>query len=119
MNTFDPGCIFCRIAAGEIPAKVVARTDHAIAFHDLTPKAPVHVLVIPTTHVGSTAELSGGEGEMLFGRIMALAVETAAQLGLAEDGYRLVINTGPHGGQSVGHLHVHLLGGRQMHWPPG
>ncbi len=119
MSPSEPGCIFCRIASGEIPARVVARTDHALAFHDLTPQAPVHVLVIPTGHLGSVAEASGGEGELLLGRVMAMAVETAAQLGLAEDGYRLVINTGRHGGQSVGHLHVHLLGGRQMHWPPG
>lgn len=119
MSPFDPSCLFCRIVAGEIPAKVVARSDHAIAFHDLTPKAPVHVLVIPTTHVGSAAEVSGEEGVVLLGRVMALAVQTAAQLGLAGDGYRLVINSGPHGGQSVAHLHVHLLGGRQMHWPPG
>lgn len=119
MSPSEPDCIFCRIAAGEVPAKVIARTDHALAFHDLTPKAPVHVLVIPTSHLGSAAEATGREGELLLGRVMALAVETAAQLGLAGEGYRLVINTGPNGGQSVGHLHVHLLGGRQMHWPPG
>jgi histidine triad (HIT) family protein len=119
MSPNDPECIFCRIATGEIPATVVARTDHALAFQDLTPKAPIHILVIPTSHVGSTAEVSGEAGQVLLGRVVSLAVETAAQLGLAQDGYRLVINTGPHGGQSVGHLHVHLLGGRQMHWPPG
>jgi len=119
MSPTDPGCIFCRIVSGEIPAQVIARSDHALAFHDLTPKAPVHVLVIPTTHLGSAAEATGAVGELLLGRVMALAVQTAAQLGLAEDGYRLVINSGPNGGQSVGHLHVHLLGGRQMHWPPG
>ena len=119
MSPSDPSCPFCRIAAGEIPAKIVARSDHALAFHDLTPKAPVHVLVIPTCHLGSVAEAAGAEGELLLGWVMALAVQTAAQLGLARDGYRLVVNTGPNGGQSVGHLHVHLLGGRQMHWPPG
>jgi histidine triad (HIT) family protein len=119
MSNSEPGCIFCRIVSGEIPAKVVARSDHALAFHDLTPKAPVHVLIIPLSHLGSAAEATGGEGEALLGQVMRLAVETAAQLGLAGDGYRLVINTGPNGGQSVGHLHVHLLGGRQMHWPPG
>jgi histidine triad (HIT) family protein len=119
MSPADPDCIFCRIAGGEIPAQVVARSDHAMAFRDLTPQAPVHVLVIPSSHLGSVAEASGEEGELLLGRVMALAVETAAQLGLAEGGYRLVVNHGPQGGQSVGHLHVHLLGGRQMHWPPG
>lgn len=119
MSSSEPDCIFCRIASGEIPAKVIARTDFALAFDDLTPKAPVHVLVIPTSHLGSAAEATGREGELLLGRVMALAVETAAALGLAREGYRLVVNTGPNGGQSVGHLHVHLMGGRQMHWPPG
>ncbi len=119
MNQVEPGCIFCRIASGEIPADVVARSDHAIAFRDLTPQAPTHVLVIPISHLGSAAEARGEAGERLLGRVMRLAVDTAAQLGLDQDGYRLVVNTGPEGGQSVGHLHVHLLAGRQMRWPPG
>lgn len=119
MNPAEPGCIFCRIARGEIPADVIARSDHAIAFRDLAPQAPTHVLVIPISHLGSAAEAAGDEGERLLGRVMRLAVETAAQLGLAQNGYRLVLNTGPLGGQTVGHLHVHLLGGRQMRWPPG
>lgn len=119
MTTLTPGCIFCRIIQGEIPATIVARTDHALAFRDLSPQAPTHVLVIPTSHLGSAAEATGEAGEAVLGRVMALAVETASQLGLAADGYRLVVNTGPLGGQTVGHLHVHLLGGRQMHWPPG
>jgi histidine triad (HIT) family protein len=112
-------CIFCRIAAGEIPANVVARGDGVLAFRDVNPQAPTHVLVIPTQHVPSSGHLPVSERAAVFGAVMQLAVEVAAQLGLAEPGYRLVVNTGVDGGQSVDHLHVHLLGGRRMHWPPG
>jgi histidine triad (HIT) family protein len=112
-------CIFCRIAAGEIPADVVARTDGAIAFRDLNPQAPTHVLVIPTRHATSAAHLSPAERSPVLGEVMALAAQVAAQLGLDGAGYRLVVNTGKDGGQSVDHLHVHVLGGRQMSWPPG
>lgn len=112
-------CIFCRIVAGEIPAKEVARTTDAVAFHDLNPQAPVHVLVVPTTHVANAAEADSDAGERVMGRTVRFAVQVAHQLGLREKGYRLVMNTGPDGGQSVGHLHVHLLGGRGMKWPPG
>jgi histidine triad (HIT) family protein len=112
-------CIFCRIAAGEIPADVVARGGGAVAFRDLNPQAPTHVLVISERHVPSAAHLAEGERAAVFGDVMRLAVATAAQLGLAEHGYRLVVNTGADGGQSVEHLHVHLLGGRRMRWPPG
>ena len=112
-------CIFCRIAAGEIPADVVARSEGALAFRDLNPKAPTHVLVIPQHHVPSAAFLTDAERAPVLGELMRLAVDVAAQLGLAEQGYRLVVNCGPDGGQTVDHLHVHLLGGRQMRWPPG
>jgi histidine triad (HIT) family protein len=112
-------CIFCRIVSGEIAAKEVARNADAVAFHDLTPQAPVHVLVVPTTHVTNAAGSDSDEGERIMGRIVRLAVQVARQLGLSDKGYRLVMNTGPDGGQSVGHLHVHLLGGRGMKWPPG
>ncbi len=112
-------CLFCRIAAGEIPATVVARSDGAIAFRDLSPQAPIHVLVIPTEHITSAAHLAPGNRSPVFGEVMALAAQVAADLGLAESGYRLVVNTGKDGGQSVDHLHVHVLGGRQMTWPPG
>jgi histidine triad (HIT) family protein len=97
-------CLFCRIAAGDIPAKVVARTPRALAFHDINPQAPTHVLVIPTEHLGGPHDLG---------------TEVAEQLGLAERGYRLVLNQGPDGGQSVAHVHIHILGGRRMKWPPG
>ena len=112
-------CIFCRIATGEVPADVVARGDGAVAFRDLNPQAPTHVLVIPTQHVASAAQLADGERAAVLGELLRLAVATAAQLGLADQGYRLVVNIGADGGQSVDHLHVHLLGGRRMHWPPG
>lgn len=112
-------CIFCRIAAGGIPANVVARGDGVVAFRDLNPQAPTHVLVIPTRHVPSAAHLSDHDRAAVLGEVMRFAVATAAQLGLADQGYRLVVNTGADGGQSVDHLHVHILGGRHMHWPPG
>ncbi len=115
----DSDCIFCRIASGEIPAQVVGRTDHAIAFRDLSPQAPTHILVIPVAHVASPAGATGEAGGLILGQVMRLGVQVAAELGLAEAGYRFVMNSGRDGGQSVSHLHLHLLGGRQMRWPPG
>ena len=112
-------CVFCRIASGEILATIIARSEHALAFRDLNPQAPTHVLVIPMRHVASAAHLSPADREPVFGEVMALAVQVAAELGLADSGYRLVVNTGRDGGQSVDHLHMHVLGGRQMNWPPG
>jgi histidine triad (HIT) family protein len=111
-------CIFCRIAAGEIPAKIVARNDEAIAFRDIDPKAPTHILVIPRRHIASASHLEPDDTS-LAGRLIRMAAEIAAAEGIAASGYRLVINTGAQGGQSVDHLHVHMLGGRSMHWPPG
>lgn len=112
-------CIFCKIAAGEIPAKIVRKSADAVAFHDLTPQAPTHVLVIPTTHYGAVRDARGAEGEVVLGRLMAFAAQVASDLGLDQGGYRLVTNTGADGGQSVFHLHLHLLGGRRFGWPPG
>jgi histidine triad (HIT) family protein len=112
-------CIFCRIVQGEIPAKEVARSPSAVAFHDLNPQAPVHVLVVPVTHFDNAAATDSDEAEPILAATLRLAVQVARQLGLAESGYRLVMNVGAQGGQSVAHLHVHLLGGRQMSWPPG
>lgn len=112
-------CLFCQIAAGKIPAKEVARSPGAMAFHDINPQAPTHVLVIPETHIAGPAAATGEGGERVLGSLMRLANEVAAKLGLAESGYRLVLNQGADGGQSVGHLHVHVLGGRRMKWPPG
>jgi histidine triad (HIT) family protein len=110
-------CIFCKIAAGAIPADVVDQNDHAMAFRDLNPQASTHVLVIPKTHVASAAELEPAHGAML-GALFALAARVAKSEGL-DQGWRLVANVGPHAGQTVHHLHVHLIGGRPMSWPPG
>ncbi len=112
-------CIFCRIVAGKIPANEVARNEEAVAFHDLNPQAPTHVLVVPLTHLVNAAAADSEAGERVLGRTLRFAVQVAGQLGLAESGYRLVLNTGQNGGQSVDHLHVHVLGGRRMTWPPG
>jgi len=108
-------CIFCRIASGDIPATIVARSDAATAFRDLNPQAPTHILVVPNRHVDSAAS---ADVETL-GQVMALAAQVAVEAGLLPAGYRLVTNIGQDGGQSVGHFHVHLLGGRAMRWPPG
>lgn len=113
-------CVFCRIVAGEIPAREVARSAHAVAFHDQNPQAPVHVLVVPVAHAATAADaLSHPNGDRIVAELMRLAVEVARELELEERGYRFVINTGREGGQSVDHLHLHVLGGRQMGWPPG
>ena len=112
-------CIFCKIASGEILAKIVKRTPEAVAFYDLTPQAPTHVLVIPTRHFGAVRDARGAEHEALLGRLLHFAAQVATDLGLDAGGYRLVTNTGADGGQSVFHLHFHLLGGRKLGWPPG
>jgi histidine triad (HIT) family protein len=109
-------CIFCRIAAGEIPAKTIASDDRFVAFHDIDPKAPVHVLVIPRAHVAS---LDAADDPAMLGALLTFVRQTARDLGVAEQGYRTVLNTNRHGGQAVAHLHAHILGGRQMGWPPG
>jgi len=109
-------CIFCRIVAGTIPAKVVRSDDRYLAFQDIDPKAPTHILVIPRQHVAS---LDATEDADLLGGLLACAREVAREAGVAETGYRTVINTHRHGGQAVDHLHAHVMGGRQMTWPPG
>jgi len=110
-------CMFCRIAAGEAPANIVYTDAEVIAFHDIMPQAPTHILVVPIRHIGSAAELDDDDQD-LAGRLILIAARVAAQAGLSA-GYRLVINNGRQAGQTVGHLHVHLLGGRPMRWPPG
>jgi len=109
-------CLFCRIAKGEIPTTFVAETDEAVAFRDIDPKAPVHVLVIPRQHLTS---LATAEDEEVLGQLLMLAAKVARTEGISESGYRVVANTGRDGGQSVDHLHFHVLGGRKMTWPPG
>jgi len=112
-------CLFCRIVAGEIPAKIAKRSADALAFHDIDPKAPVQVLVIPTKHLTAVRGATGSDGEALLGRLLAFSADVARELGLDAKGYRIVTNTGPDAGQSVDHLHLHVLGGRRMTWPPG
>jgi histidine triad (HIT) family protein len=110
-------CLFCKIIAGEIPSKMVFEDDLTYAFRDINPQAPAHVLVVPRKHLASLAEAQADD-EGLLGYLHLIAARIAASEGLT-DGFRTVINTGPDGGQTVDHLHVHLLGGRSMHWPPG
>lgn len=106
-------CIFCAIVAGEIPSEHVYEDAEVVAFKDINPKAPVHVLIVPRRHIRSVNELTRGDAGLL-GHLCLVARTIAEQLGVAESGYRLVSNNGPDGGQEVDHLHVHLLGGRQM-----
>lgn len=109
-------CLFCRIVSGEIPAKIVAENAHCVAFRDIDPQAPTHVLIIPRTHVASLNEATD---PAVIGQLALLASEIARREGIAERGYRTVINTNADAGQTVFHLHMHLLGGRAMRWPPG
>lgn len=110
-------CLFCRIIAGEIPATKLREDDQVVVIRDIGPKAPTHVLLMPRAHIASAADLTDADGPML-GRLFAVAADIAREEGL-DGGWRLVSNVGPDAGQSVPHLHVHLLGGRQMGWPPG
>ncbi len=111
-------CLFCRIASGDIPADVIARTDRALAFRDIEPQAPVHVLVIPIDHHRDVPAVAESDPS-LAGELLALAAQVARQEGVDASGHRLVANTGLEGGQSVAHAHVHVLGGRPLGWPPG
>lgn len=111
-------CLFCGIASGEIPGDIVYRDDSVLAFRDIDPKAPVHILIIPGRHIGSLAELEPGDGDVL-GHAMEVARQVAVDQGVAESGFRVVVNTGADAAQSVGHVHLHLLGGRALGWPPG
>lgn len=111
-------CIFCKIAAGDIPADKVFEDDAVVAFRDLNPQAPSHVLVIPRRHIATLNDVGAGD-EATVGRLYRAAREIAAAEGYAEAGYRTVMNCNEAGGQTVFHIHLHLLGGRMMHWPPG
>jgi histidine triad (HIT) family protein len=112
-------CIFCKIAAGEIPAEIVYEDDAVVAFRDLNPQAPTHVLVIPRRHIATINDIENPEDEGVVGRMYRAARAIAVAEGLAETGYRTVMNCNEHGGQTVFHIHLHLLGGRPMRWPPG
>lgn len=111
-------CIFCKIVAGAIPANKVYDDDQVLAFHDISPQAPVHVLVIPKRHIESLGAVTDDDGPLL-GHLLSAAARIARELGLAERGYRVVFNIGQDGGMAVYHLHAHILGGRRMAWPPG
>jgi histidine triad (HIT) family protein len=111
-------CLFCRLVAGEIQATVVRSDERTLAFRDINPQAPIHVLVVPREHVSSLDEVRDDQGDLL-GALFLAARDVARQEGLAEDGYRTVLNVGADGGQTVPHVHVHVLGGRPMRWPPG
>ncbi len=111
-------CLFCKIGSGQIPAKVVMQDDEVLAFDDVNPQAPVHVLVIPKRHVADLNDADVGD-QALLGRLLEATTLVARKKGIAEAGYRVVANTGQDGGQTVFHLHLHVLGGRHMAWPPG
>ncbi len=111
-------CIFCKIIAGEIPAKKIYEDGEMLAFHDITPQAPVHFLLIPKKHITSLLDMEA-EDTALAGRLLHKAQELAKELGCEENGARFVINAKRHGGQTVDHLHIHILGGRILGWPPG
>jgi histidine triad (HIT) family protein len=113
-----PDCIFCRIIAGDVPAEFLHNDDLVVAIADLHPKAPTHLLLMPREHVVSAADLTDAHGPML-GRLFAVGAKLAGDAGLVESGFRIVTNAGKGAGQSVPHLHFHLLGGRSMRWPPG
>ena len=113
-----PECLFCGVVSGEIPAKIVRESSRAIAFRDINPQAPTHVLVIPRQHYPNLAAIAAAGGGVLE-ELATLAHQVAADEGVADGGYRVVFNTGPDAGQTVHHVHAHVLGGRPLEWPPG
>jgi histidine triad (HIT) family protein len=118
MGNADPDCLFCKIVAGEVPATVVERTERLLAFRDIDPKAPSHVLVVPVDHYRDAGEAARAD-PALIGELVATAARIAGAEGAEAEGYRMVFNTGAGAGQSVFHTHLHLLGGRSFSWPPG
>jgi histidine triad (HIT) family protein len=118
MPDYQPWCTFCRIVNGKAPAEILYQDDLVTAFRDIHPQAPTHVLVVPNRHIGTVAAVSADDAELL-GHLFTVANRLADEEGIARSGYRLVINNGPQAGQSVNHLHLHLLGGRRLRWPPG
>lgn len=114
----NPSCLFCKILAGEIPADAVLETDRTFAFRDINPTAPTHVLVIPREHIENAATVTDGDGDVLAAMLVT-ARKVAELEGIAERGYRLVFNVGKESGNTVPHLHLHVIGGRGMAWPPG
>jgi histidine triad (HIT) family protein len=113
----DPSCLFCKIATKKLPSKIIYEDDSCVAFHDINPQAPVHLLIIPRKHFVSAGDAEDAD-EQVLGHLHRVAAQLAQQLGLSA-GHRVVMNTGPAAGQSVFHAHLHLLGGRSFRWPPG
>ena len=111
-------CLFCRIAAGDIPAKIAYQDEDVVAFHDINPQAPLHVLVIPRKHIATINDLQADDAA-LVGKLFLAAKQVAKEAGYAEDGYRVVMNCGLDAGQTVFHIHLHILAGRALSWPPG
>jgi histidine triad (HIT) family protein len=111
-------CLFCKIVKKEIPAKVLFEDEHLVAFSDVNPQAPTHALIIPKRHIVSLNEATSADAELL-GRLVIAAQRVAREAGISDSGWRLVVNNGAHAGQSVFHIHAHVLGGRHMAWPPG
>ena len=118
-NMPEQSCIFCNIAANDAPAEIVYQDEHAVAVKDANPQAPVHVLLIPREHNLESLNDASKLDLSLLGHLLYIAAKVANQMGIAESGYRVVINTGDAAGQSVAHLHLHVLGGRSLAWPPG
>ncbi|MEO8212174.1 MAG: histidine triad nucleotide-binding protein [Myxococcales bacterium] len=114
----DSDCLFCKIRDGKIPAAVIYRDDDVLAFQDIIPRAPLHLLVIPVRHIPSLSDARPEDTE-LFGKLMLTAARLAREAGHAQEGYRVVMNAGPNAGQSVLHVHLHVLAGRALAWPPG
>jgi histidine triad (HIT) family protein len=114
----EPDCLFCKIVSGDVPATVVRETERTLAFRDINPQAPTHVLVVPKEHHPTAAALAAVDGDLLA-EIVREAHQVAVDEGVAETGYRTVFNTGPGAGQTVFHVHAHVLGGRGLNWPPG
>lgn len=114
----ETDCLFCKIGSGEIPADIVHETDEVVAFRDINPQAPTHALIIPKRHIGSINDLQDGDTDIV-GKLFLVAKEIARDEGFAEPGYRVVMNCNAAAGQTVFHTHLHLLGGRDLSWPPG
>lgn len=110
-------CLFCKIANGDIPANLIDQDDFIVAFDDINPQAPMHKIIIPKKHIATLNDLA--PNDMIISHMVQAATRIAKQLKMAQDGYRIVMNCNAHGGQTVFHIHLHLLGGRHLHWPPG